>query len=168
MVDFYGNRERVNGKSKSSCCDHGTDWVRSLADSGVRTLHWSVFISGNSSQKGMGADAGNILLDKALRKIFGVTIDRTVKAGLLNSDIEHRFRLILRDRNWLVHKSREQSRNAIHSDLAKETFIHRIDAMAAESLALLFEIGDLAEMHVKKLGISPQQIDAAAKNIFKQ
>jgi len=120
------------------------------------------------ARRGMGTKAGNELLDKALGKTFGTTIHRVTKAGLLSADLERRFCVLLRERNWLVHKSRAQSRNAIHSDPVAEKIILRLDAMADESNALLSEIGTLAERHVKNLGISQQQIEEATNRLLEQ
>ncbi len=120
------------------------------------------------AKMGMGTKAGNELLDKALGKTFGTTIHRATKAGLLSADLERRFCALLRERNWLVHKSRAQSSNAIHSDLAAEKIILRLDAMADESNAILSEIGALAERHVKTFGISQQQIEESANRLLEQ
>jgi len=68
------------------------------------------------AKKGMGAEAGNELLDKAFRKKFGATINQLRKYRLLSTDLECRFEELLKERNWLVHESRGQNRNAIHSD----------------------------------------------------
>ena len=84
----------------------------------------------------MGLAAGNALLDKALSKTFGATIHQIAKAGLLSAQLEERLSNLLSERNWLVHKSRAQNRNAIYSDSATEKLVRRIDAMADESNTL--------------------------------
>lgn len=120
------------------------------------------------AKKGMGAKAGNELLGKAVGKTFGTTIHQATKARILSPELERRFCELLMERNWLVHKSRAQSRNAIHSDQVAETVIRRLDAMADESKALLSEIGALAERHVNNLGYSQQQIEEAANRLLEQ
>jgi hypothetical protein len=116
----------------------------------------------------MGTKAGNELLGKTFGKTFGATIHKITKAGLLSIVLERRFCELLRERNWLVHKSRAQSRNAIHSDPVAEKIIRRLDAMADESKALLSEIGVLAERHVKNYGISQEHIEEAATRLLEQ
>jgi hypothetical protein len=120
------------------------------------------------AKRGMGTKAANELLEKALGKPFGITINKIMKAGLLSADLERRFDAIRKERNWIAHDSRAQSRNAIHSDQVAEEFIRRLDAIAEESKALLNEIGLLAEQHVKKFGINQQQIEKKATIILEQ
>ena len=120
------------------------------------------------AKKGMGTKAANEHLNKLSGKPFGTTINRIKKAGLISADLEHRFDALRSERNWLVHESRGQTSNAIHSDPVAEKFICRLEAIANESLALLHEIGTLAEQHVKKFGISQEKIDEETKRLLEQ
>jgi hypothetical protein len=120
------------------------------------------------AKRGMGTKACDELLGKAFGKTLGATIHKVTKTGLLSIDLERRFCALLTERNWLVHKLRAQSRNAIHSKPIAEKIIQRLDAMADESKALLYEIAALAEQYVKKIGISQQQIEEAANHLLEQ
>ena len=120
------------------------------------------------AKKGMGLAAGNTLDKKAKEKTFGATIHQVSKAGLLSSEIEGRFTNLLSERNWLVHRSRADSRGAIHSALEMQRLVVRIDKMAEESLSLLREIGALSEAHVKKYGVTKEYIDKKAKELQEQ
>ena len=128
--------------------------------------HYFVLVA--QAQKGMGTSAGYELLTKALGKTFGATIHQMCKSGLLSQDLETRFRDLLLERNWLVHKSRATNRNVIRSDDAMQVFLNRLDEMTEESGKLLSEILALTESHVKKLGITQQQIDEAAVSLVEQ
>jgi len=120
------------------------------------------------AKKGMGLAAGNALDEKAKKKTFGATIHQIAKAGLLNSELESRFTNLLLERNWLVHRSRTDSRSAIHSDLEMQRLVVRLDEMAEESLSLLREIGVLSEAHVKKHGVTEEYINEKAKELLEQ
>ena len=120
------------------------------------------------AKKGMGRAAGNALVDKAQNKTFGGTIHQMVNAGLLSSELELRFSNLLSERNWLVHKSRRTSRNAIHSDSAAQKLLLHIDSMADESNALLKELGVLTERYVKDQGVLKQQIETTANQLLEQ
>jgi len=120
------------------------------------------------AKKGMGLAAGNALDEKAKKKTFGATIHQVSKAGLLTSQLESRFTNLLSERNWLIHRSRADSRSAIHSALEMQRLVDRIDKMAEESLSLLREIGALCEAHVKKHGVTEEYIDKKAKELLKQ
>lgn len=116
----------------------------------------------------MGLDAGNALVDKALGKTFGQTIHQLAKAGLLSAELEQRFTSLLGERNWLVHKSRRESRDAIYSDSAMMRLINRLEAMEEESRALLRQIGGLTEKHVLGVGITPRQVDEITARLLEQ
>ena len=120
------------------------------------------------AKKEMGLAAGNALVEKAQNKTFGATIHQIAKAGLLSSGLELRFNNLLSERNWLVHKSRRTSRNAIHSDSAAQKILLQLDSMADESNALLREIGVLVERNVKEHGVTEKYIEETANQLLEQ
>ena len=52
------------------------------------------------------------------------------------------------ERNWLVHCSRSDSRNAVHGDLAMQQLTERLDAMAEMALSLLKVVGSISRNEV--------------------
>ena len=124
------------------------------------------FVLAVQSKKGIGLDAGNALLDKALKNTFGATIQQMSNAGLLSAELQGDFEHLLRDRNWLVHKSRAGSRSAIHNDAAFQRVVKRIDTIADEALVLLKKIGALSDAHVKKHGVTEEYIAKKANEIL--
>lgn len=124
------------------------------------------FVLVAQAKRGIGAEAGNVLLTKAQRNTFGATVHRIAEAGLIDADLEKRLRALLSERNWLVHKSRADSRNAVRGDVAAGKLVERIDAMAEESNAILTRIGELAEQHVLKHGVSRERIDEVAASLL--
>jgi len=125
------------------------------------------FALSSQAKKGMGLDAGNALLDKALKNTFGITIKQMSKAGILSAELQDRFDNLLSERNWLVHKSRADSRSAIHKREAMERVVKRIDAIAEESLFLLKKIDKMSDAHAKKHGLSEEYIAKTANEILK-
>jgi hypothetical protein len=126
------------------------------------------FVLVGQSKKGMGLDAGNALLDKAIKNTFGATIRQMSNAGLLSADLQREFGNLLKNRNWLVHKSRSQSRSAIHNEAAMQQVMKRLDAIADEALVLLRKIGALTDDHVKKHGVTEEYIAKKANEILEQ
>lgn len=126
------------------------------------------FILLAKAKKEMGLDAGIALVEKAQSKTFGVTVHQMVKAGLLSSELEARFLNLLSERNWLVHNSRASSRSAVHSDAATQNLVLRVDMIAEESLALMKKLLVLAEGHIKRHGVSAQNIDVEAQKLLDQ
>ncbi len=120
------------------------------------------------AERGMGQEAGEILVAKAQGKTFGATIRQLEVAGLLTAELEQRFRKLLSERNWLVHSSRSDSRAAVHKSSEFAALLFRLDGIGEEALALLREVGALAERQVISLGVSRRQIDITAATLLKK
>jgi hypothetical protein len=126
------------------------------------------FVLIGQAKRGMGEKAGQELLDAALSKTFGATVQRLNKAGILPDALSAKFGDLLQERNWLVHRSRAGSRDAIHSDEAAMKLIARLDQMVSEAGSLLTEMGNLAEQHVLSMGVSSAEIEARTEAMLDQ
>lgn len=70
------------------------------------------------------------------------------------------------ERNWLVHKSRELQRLALHSYVELAAFIERVDRVGDEGLRLQKEITELMLRHLQILGFARDRIEAEAQATF--
>ncbi len=120
------------------------------------------------ARKGMGLPEGNALVEKAQARTFGLTIRQLTNAGLLSSEIGARFTALLGERNWLVHRSRADSRSAVHNDPALLVLVSRLNAIADEAVVLIKEISALAERFVRRHAISAQHIDQMAQQLLEE
>lgn len=116
--------------------------------------------------RGMGAEAGNTLMAKALARTFGATVSKLGEAGCLSPNLQKRLRHLLTERNWLVHNSRASSRAAVHGDVALTQVVERIDRISNDALSAMKVLGATVEAHVKKYGIKGAQIDEQAAEIL--
>ena len=132
---------------------------------GVAAQYFVLLVQVN---KGMGLTEGKVLIEKAQSKTFGATVKNISKAGLLSSELGTRFDNLLSERNWLVHRSRADSRGAIHHDADASKLTLRLDAIAEESLKMLTEIRKLVESHVLQHGVSMEHIGEKAKDLLEQ
>ncbi len=117
---------------------------------------------------GMGIEAGQELLDEALSKTFGKTVNRLLKSGQIPTEPMKRLQALLDERNWLVHNSRATSRSAVHDGFVCDQLVERINAIAEEALNLLKEISKLAETFILSKGFSQHDINAAVHQARKQ
>ena len=127
-----------------------------------------VFVLLAKAKKGMGEVAGNALLDKATGDTFGGTFRKMKKAGILPDEIESRFDHVLGERNWLVHRSRESSGQAIDSAADTAGLVQRINDIETEGMQLMRELKGLAERHVEAHGVTQSEIDAEVRNLVGQ
>ena len=126
------------------------------------------FVLLGQAKKGMGLVEGNALVEKAQAKTFGATLHRIAKAGLISPEIENRFGEILAERNWLVHRSCAESRNAIHNAKAMAALVVRLEAMADEALALLKHIDGETTAFVRQHGVSMEYVAQVSKQLLEQ
>jgi hypothetical protein len=126
------------------------------------------FVLVAQATKGMGIEAGNTLEAKAKKRTFGATFNECKKAGLLSKELQVRFENLLSERNWLVHSSRADSRSAIHSDLAMQRLLARLNKIAEDSRSLLKVIGVLSEAHVKEHGVTKEYIDKKSRELLNE
>jgi hypothetical protein len=117
---------------------------------------------------GVGLQAGNELIAKAQKRPFGFTLREIASAGLFEVNLQDRFNALLAERNWLVHKSRAASRNAIYHDSSAQALIARVDAMAEEAKHLLGEVASLVDAFVRQHGVTQQFIDAQTAAILRR
>jgi hypothetical protein len=126
--------------------------------------HYYVLVA--HAVRGMGLEAGNALVEEAQSKTFGRTVSKLVKAGLLPASSEPRFLALLAERNWLAHNSRATSRGAVHDDEECTRLIARLETVAEEALSLLTLLGEATEKHVRKHGVTIEEIDKLAAEIL--
>jgi uncharacterized protein YutE (UPF0331/DUF86 family) len=117
---------------------------------------------------GMGHAAAESIVNKALGKTFGTTIHLMTKARLLDDGFASRFTSLLAERNWLVHRSRADSRGAIYGEDAMQALLRRLERIANEAEELLKEIVVRAKLFVSAHGVSEHVIDRATQQLLKQ
>lgn len=93
------------------------------------------------------------LVAKALSKPFGATLRAAAEASVFSGSLQARFKEILSERNWLIHKSRLDSRSAFYSDSAAHDLIQRIDQISAGVRDLMIEIDKLVDSDAVESGI---------------
>lgn len=112
------------------------------------------------------AEARQQLLD-AKAKTLGNTIRLCVEAGLFES-LQGRFKALLNERNWLVHRSRADSRAAVHGDVSMSALLARLEAIADAATELLHEVSALAEEFTHVRGDNAAEINRKAQQILEQ
>lgn len=115
--------------------------------------------------RGMGVDAAQRILDKSRKETFGTTVGAMKSAGLLSEGLEKRFKALLKERNWLVHRSRAYNSAALANDEATSALLARIDRIEGESRSLMHELAALSTQFVLAAGVPPDAVNAAASDL---
>ncbi len=116
-----------------------------------------------------GDKAGTAALERAKGKPFGATVTALANAKVLGPSLEPRFKRLLAERNWLVHRSRDDSRNAVWHDSAMAKLLGRVEAIANEAAGLIRAVGDLVEQNAKARGTYDRaRVDDIAAALLEQ
>jgi hypothetical protein len=107
-------------------------------------------------------------LESAQGLPFGATLKKIMNTGFFDASLETRFRKILRERNWLVHKSCGTNRNAPFSDPAMDKVVRRDDAMPEEARSLLQVFGLKVEGYAREQAVSMKDVDERANTLLAQ
>lgn len=126
------------------------------------------FVMVTQAKPGMGYTAGMALAEKAQSKMFGITVKRLRKAGVLNDDLENRFTSILAERNWLVHDSRKTIDRALFNLEEFDKVIKKIESISDESLALLKDLYPFVEAHLLNNGFTKDQINRTVQKVLEE
>ncbi len=93
--------------------------------------------------RGMGVDKGNQLIERALKSTFGHTVDKLIKANLFSDELNKRFEKLKDERNWLVHRSCSDFKNAINNQIYFEPTIKRLVEIKDETTYLTQQIDNV-------------------------
>lgn len=116
----------------------------------------------------MGIDKVSPILKTEKARTFGGTIKQLQKAGLLAPELNARFEELLRERNWLVHRSRASSRSAVHHDTHMNILVARLDKIANEAMNLLRQLRILTESASETYDVSIEEVAARTEEILRQ
>jgi hypothetical protein len=125
-----------------------------------------LYVLCGSAKPGMGLAAGEALLASAMEVTFGRTIARIRRAALVDESLQRRLDVFLNERNWLVHKSRLESRSAVHQVSEFTQLMARLREIDRVALALIRSLGSVIEGFAKSHGVTQAYVDAEAKRLL--
>ena len=114
--------------------------------------------------RGMG-EQGAALLASAERLTLGNALRELEAAEVVPAAMVARLRAALDDRNWLVHRSRGESRGILADPSAYDQFSARLESMSERALELLKELAFEFETYVVSQRVDRDQIDADSQRL---
>jgi uncharacterized protein YutE (UPF0331/DUF86 family) len=134
-----------------------------LAECEDAAAHYLMLRAG--ATKGMGEIAGRAALQKEQAKTFGALLSELRSNGIVEGSLEARLNALLRERNWLVHRSKRESRGVINDLDNVDVLVARLDRIAEEATTLDKELAQRIERFVVSSGVDPSFIDEEAKKL---
>lgn len=112
---------------------------------------------------GMNGEAARQLLAKLEKKTFGQVVEDLLKAESLTAGLKSLLKDMVRERNWLIHRSRLTERSAPYSDAACQTVIEKIEAIRRKSLLVHDDLAQAAGTLAQANGVDPRELDDKAE-----
>lgn len=114
---------------------------------------------------GMGEEQGEALLAAAQRRTFGSLLRELRETQVLAPELERRMLALLEERNWLVHRSKRESRGVLHRGAAFDRLVSRLQSIAEEATAVNALLAAALEAYVVQAGVDPAFIDREAERL---
>ena len=108
------------------------------------------------------------MFEKAGKSTLGQLLRAIESTGSAPQHLVDALDTFLPKRNWLVHHSRRESRQAMYSAEGRATIIARLAAIAGEALDLAKAFQAVTETHLETLGISKEQIDRDTEKLLNE
>lgn len=75
-------------------------------------------------------------LTRERKKTLGSLFSDAQAGGLIQGDVATAFRLLVDQRNWLIHRSMHECNDGLYRDVERESFVNRLDALTEEAIRL--------------------------------
>jgi hypothetical protein len=150
MIELTDDQLRMSARL-TAFCDRIGFAVWQLQD--LETVCAKYLMLRTCIKEGVTENDYDALVEKALGKPFGATLRAAAEANVFSGQLQSRFKEILSERNWLIHKSRLDNRAALCSDSATHELIQRIDQISAGVRELMVEIDKLIDSDAIESGV---------------
>ena len=107
------------------------------------------------------------VLKKTKKGTLGFLMAEFKRSCEVKPDFEVRLDCFLDERNWLIHRSKNEERATVYNpDKSKLLKLFtRLEALAEEAIALTSEFGDLLTESLKKKGMDMEQVKREAQKL---
>ncbi len=118
--------------------------------------------------KGMGEEPGTKLLESVRRRTFGSLLKELRDNGVLPPALQGRIEELLEERNWLVHRSKRESRGVLFKSEQFDQLVARLATIADEALAVQKLVAEAIEEYVVGNGVDRAQIETEAARVVRE
>lgn len=108
---------------------------------------------------GVGTAQGEVISREVEKLTFGQLLRELTRAGVVPGELGLRLESLLKERNWLVHRARRETRGALSSQREFARLLDRIRTISDQALALLRELAPVVEDYVVSSGVDRGFID---------
>lgn len=117
--------------------------------------------------RGIGMDAAAPVIVKWEKKTFGVLVRGLSEAGHIDDRLTARLRAIVDERNWIVHRSKNDNRGVINSPERFATLLARLGRARDEAADLRRELLALITDVANSARVSAAFVDREAARLLR-
>lgn len=112
--------------------------------------------------------AGMEALAKERKKTLGTLCREAEQADLVQGDVAAAFRLLVDERNWLIHRSMHECNDGLYALAKRDAFIKRLDALTDESIRLKKQLYESAKRWLAEQGVEVAKAEAVGAAQFRR
>jgi uncharacterized protein YdhG (YjbR/CyaY superfamily) len=129
-------------------------------------IHYIVMVYG--LEPGVERETAFRVLDEVSVKTLGQLIAELRKNNDLDERLDHRLKAFLKERNWLIHRSRADSHLAVYYPDKLAVLIRRLDTLTVEALNLRKAFTSRLEAFMIRIGRTERDIFMATVDQLKR
>ncbi len=122
-------------------------------------VHYIVMV--HRLQPGVDKEMAYRVLDEVSGKTLGQLIGELRKNNDLDEGLDDRLKAFLKERNWLIHRSRDDSHLAVYYPDKLAVLMGRLDSLTVEALNLSKAFTSRLESFMIRIGKSEKDLFAA-------
>ena len=129
---------------------------------GLQNLEWMLgryAVMVRQDVRGVGMTAAAPVLARVEKKTFGVLLRELVGAKHIEGALATRLAAIVDERNWIVHRSRNDNRGITNSRERCAALLHRLERANSECADLQHEVLRLMTRVTANAGVTQESLD---------
>jgi len=117
--------------------------------------------------RGMALRDAHQILAQERRKTLGAMLRDAEQAGILGSVVGEAFE-VLKERNWLIHRSMHEVNDHLYDDSVRDAFIERVRTLTDRSIELKSLLYQDTSAWCRAQGIDIDKLEAEALEQFRR
>jgi hypothetical protein len=107
-------------------------------------------------------------LAKERKKTLGTLFRDAHGGGLVHGDVANAFRLLVDERNWLIHRSMDECNDGLYRAVERESFLKRLNDLTEEAIRLKKQLYADATCWLSDQGVDVAKAEALGEAQFRR
>jgi len=108
------------------------------------------------------------ILARERRKTLGILFREAEAGGLIHGEIGNAFKLLVDERNWLVHRSMHECSDGLYRYQERQALLSRLDNLTEEAIRLKKALYEDVRAWLANLGVNVAEAEALGEEQFRR